>query len=308
MTDKPPLRMQIRLNHKPETIFTALTDSRALETWFAEHAEVDLAAKRYDFWGRFTPENPNREAGRHDLLAVQPDHSLKYAWQWGDQPTTVEMTLHPRGAQTILAVEHIGGHPGSHQTNLYTLEDVWFLSLENLRRYLDGKPCESRVDFSQPMVGEIRHSIDIDASTERVFEVLTRPDELERWMASKARVEPHKGGDYDIGWGVPVKIVEIEAGRRLAFELPIESGQNHIVTWSLEETGSKTRLTIVHSGFAPDEANGGLKAGWRNFIGWVRSVSEYGPDWEPALVPLVPEFAMIYPAAIARAQGELVWT
>lgn len=310
MSDLPPLRVQIKLKATSEAIFAALTTSDALETWFVEHADIDLDAQRFDFWGRFAPGNPDREAGRHKLLELEPNRRLKFAWRWGQRDTTVNMTLHPRGEHTILAIEQDRGHHGSHNIGAYTLEDYWFLSLENLRRYLDGKACNIRVDFSQPMIGDIEYSLDIDAPPARVFAVLTRPDEVERWIASQAEIEPEVGGKYLLGWEgcEGMKVVEIEQDSKLAYTMPgMEESQNTVVTWTLEGSGGKTRLTIVNSGFGPEEDTGGLQAGWRNFMGWIRSVAEYGADWEPAIVPLQTG-GTIYPRLMMDLQSELVWS
>ena len=309
MTDRPPLRMQIKLNATPERIFAALTDSEALETWFVEHADIDPDANRYDFWGKFTPEAPDKESGQHRLLAYEPNRSLKFAWNWSDQETEVSFTLHPRGDQTILAVEQDRGQPGKHQIDSYTMEDFWFLSLENLRRYLDGKPCDIRATFPIPETGNIEFAINIDAEPERVFDVLTNPEEVERWIASDAEIDLQPGGKYLLGWeGMEsMKIVELEDNQKLAITMVGMDGESGtVVTWTLEGSGGKTRLTLVHSGFGLDEKTEGLQAGWRNFMGWVRSVAEYGPAWEPALVPLQPE-ATIYPRIMMDLQSELVW-
>ena len=121
---------------------------------------------RYDFWGRYTPENPDREAGHHKIKVHELNKRLQFIWHWRGIDTTVTFSLHSKGNVTILAVEHDGGHHGSHTIGDYTMEDFWFLSLENLRRYLDGKPADARVDFSEPMVGDIEHTIEIDAPAE----------------------------------------------------------------------------------------------------------------------------------------------
>lgn len=309
MTDRPPLKMQIKLNATPERIFAALTHSDALQAWFAEHADIDLEAGRYDFWGRFTPQAPDRESGRHRLLSYETNQHLKFAWRWSDQETEVTFTLHPHGEQTILALEQDRGHPGKHQIDSYTMEDFWFLSLENLRRYLDGKPSDIRAAFPLPETGDVEYSVEIDAPPERVFDVLTDPQEVERWIASKAEIELQPGGKYLLGWeGMEgMKIVELVDNQKLAFTMVgMEPDSDTVVTWTLEGSGGKTRLTLVHSGFGLDEKTEGIQAGWRNFMGWIRSIAEYGPDWEPALVPLQPE-ATIYPRVMMDLQPELVW-
>jgi uncharacterized protein YndB with AHSA1/START domain len=302
----PPLRVQIKLAATPPQVFAALTDSTALMTWFAEHAAVGLEAGQYDFWGRFTPENPDRAAGRHPIITWTAEAQVQYRWLWRGEDTLVDLRLHPRDGYTILAVEHAGGYPGKHQLAAYTLEDFWLYSLENLRRYLDGKPCDIRVDFSRPLTGDVTETVDIDASAARVFEVLTDPAEVERWMATRADINLETG-KYDLGWGMPgMHLVDVVSNEKVAITFPEGDGRTMIVTWTLAEAGGKTRLTLIHSGFADDEDTGGVQAGWRNFIGWVRSIAEYGAAWEPALVALPPE-AVAYPRVMHDLQHELVW-
>ena len=50
MSDK--MHMQVTIAAPPTVVFKTLTNSTALTAWFAEYAEVSLAEKRYDFWGR----------------------------------------------------------------------------------------------------------------------------------------------------------------------------------------------------------------------------------------------------------------
>ena len=79
-------------------------------------------------------------------------------------------------------------------------EDFWFLALENLRRYADGKESDARVDYSNPTRGDIRHETEVDAPASRVFNVLTNPDEMNRWIATDAKVSLEQGGDHNFGW------------------------------------------------------------------------------------------------------------
>ena len=306
------VRMQLKIQATPEKVFTALTESGAVTQWFAESADISLDEKRYAFWGRFTPEAPNQEQGQHRILKLEPNRQLQYQWQLQGVETIVDFKLLPRDNMTILTLIHRGDSGiGSHMPDSYNMEDFWFLMLENLRRYVDGKPSEARLDFTQPMTGDVTQSIEVDASAEEVFKVLINPEQLEQWIAHKARVDPKVGGDFDLGWkGVPAfKIIEFEANQKLAYEWPEGDGKGGlmetIVTWTLEDSGGKTRLTIVQSGFAADANTGGLKAGWLNFINWARSVVEYGASWQPPVLELIKEMETYYPAAISKAQAEL---
>jgi uncharacterized protein YndB with AHSA1/START domain len=309
--DEDVLRLQVKLAAPAETVFRALTRPDALEAWFAEHADISLPERRYDFWGRFTPEAPGREFGRHALEEAQPARSLAYAWRLSGQQGRVAYKLLDRGSdqapETILTVRHEAPGQSPHGSGSFALEDFWFISLENLRRHLDGKPADARVDFSSSLNGDIRQSLEIDAPAERVFEVLIRPEMLERWIASHATVEPWVGGAYGYGWeGVPAfKILALQPNQVLAYSWP-EDDRESTVTWTLEPSGGKTRLTIVHSGFAPDQPTGGYQAGWLNFLNWIRSLAEYEPGWTPPVLALAEGYKSFYAAAIGAAQGDLV--
>lgn len=300
------LHIQLEIAATKRDIFRALTDANQLTSWFAEHADVSIPDKRYDFWGRFTPETPGREQGKHSLLDVEPDSRLRYGWQVRGVDTVVEFSLEDRagGTLVIMRQENVRTVEGVGEV---TLEDFWFLSLENLRRHVDGNREKVRCDFSTlPQTGDIRHQVLIDGPPDEVFDALIRPEQLERWIASKATVEPHAGGRYEFGWGDGIgaaKILEIAPNAKLAYSWSEQTEM--IVTWTLEGSGGKTRLTLVHSGFAPDKETGGIQEGWLNFISWVKSVVEYGPGWQTPVKLLEEGTAPYYPASIGERQAEI---
>src|SRR5262249_33779327 len=130
-------RLQVTIAADPAAVYHALISAEALETWFAEHAEVDLSARRYDFWGRYTPETPDHEQARHAILAAEQDSRLRFAWSLAGEATEVEYRLHPHAGATILTVTHTGC--GKDTSAPCAGEDFWFLALENLRRYVEGR-------------------------------------------------------------------------------------------------------------------------------------------------------------------------
>lgn len=303
MTDL--LHIQIALKAEPEAIYKALTEK--LAEWFAENADVSTAEKRYDFWGRYTPGTPTREEGRHPLLAYEPGTHLRYTWHASKFDSVVDIQIIPRDGGNTLVIEQGNPNNPSHDIGFSTDEDFWFLSLENLRRHLDGK-APVRCDFTRSMVGDIQHTVEIDATPETVFDTLIRPEQLQRWIASNAKVEPREGGQYNLGWGqdsAALKILELIPNESLRLSWPEGDGST-ILTWTLQGSGGKTRLTLVHSGFAPDQETGGLQTGWLNFMSWVKSISEYGDDWQPAIKRLQPGMESYYPASFNIAQPDLV--
>ena len=307
-----PLHLQQTLTATPEAVYHNLTDTRRLAAWFAEHADIALPKEQYDFWGRFTPGTPNRDGGRHPLLKAQASNALSYGWRLQDLDTVVDIRLVPRGAETAVIVQHFAPGPdGAERADAPISDDFWFLSLENLRRAVDGRDdAVVRLDLTASMLGDVTHTIEIDASPEAVFKALIEPEQMNRWIASNAVVEPHAGGRYDLGWtGYGLfKILELVPNQRLALmddDNP-EAESHNVLTWTLEGSQGRTRLTLVHSGFAPGHDNSGLYTGWLNFMSWLKSLVEYGPAWQPTLRPLPAEMFPYYPASISSRQSDLI--
>jgi uncharacterized protein YndB with AHSA1/START domain len=296
-------RLQVTIAAGPASVYNALTHAESLETWFAEHADVDVAARRYDFWGRYTPETPDREQGRHEIIAAEQDSHLRFAWPLEGVTTEVEYRLHPRDGATIVTVTHTGC--GRDASAPCAPEDFWFLVLENLRRHVEGRQVHSRFDFHTLNSKEdVRHEIEIDAPADVVFSKLVEPAELNRWIAHNAAVEPQVGGTFDLGWSEEFtsKILEIEPGSKLTYG---GWAGSQTVTWTLEGSGGKTRLLIVHSGFDPDTVPG-ERLGWLNFITWIGSMSEAGPSWQSPLCLINKEYSMFYSRSMNDRQSELV--
>jgi uncharacterized protein YndB with AHSA1/START domain len=160
------------------------------------------------------------------------------------------------------------------------------------------------------MTGDIHHELLIDAPASTVFEVLIRPDQMERWIANGASVEPKPGGTYSFGW-MGMKILEIVPDKKLSVSPTydnngVEEITPHAFTWTLTENHGKTRLTFVHSGFAPDESNSSAYLGWLSYIIRVKSIAEFGAEWQHPLVPAEPELLFMYPVDIVQHQADLL--
>lgn len=305
----PIVRMQVSVNATAERAWDALTEGAALQAWFAEHADVDLDAGRFDFWGEYTVGAPDREAGRHLLLDCEAGRHFSFAWRRGKHDTVVRVELHPRGQRCIVALEHsAGGNRVDDDIAPYTYADEWFIALENLRRWLDGKPADIRVPWSADLRGDIAIDCLVDAPADRVWAVLCEERLLERWMATAATIDLRVGGDYDLGWpGMqPMRIRELEPQRLLVYGMRDEGGPDNSARWTLQPEAGGTRLSLLNSGYAPDDDTMGLHVGWRNFLGWARSLAEYGADWQPPLLQLSPD-AVAFPRLMLELQGELVW-
>lgn len=276
------IQAQLLIAATPKAIFQALTKADELMKWFSEHADISLSEKRYDFWGRFTPEVPDRNQGRHPLLTVQSDRQLKFGWKVRGTETTVEFSLEPQGQNTKLTLLQEG--LPQRQTSQYSFADFWDVSLENLRSWAERKTVGERCDFSVPKRGNVRLSIDISAPRETVFETLVNPEQLERYIAEKATVEPRVGGRYSFGWknDGPIKILDLVPNEKLSYSWVYKDEPETVVMWTLEGSGGKTRLVLVHSGFAPDRVSEDYGTGWLGFLNRIKALVESGVEWKPA--------------------------
>ncbi len=302
------LHLQQTLEVPIVRVYRALTEAAELEKWFAEHADVSLTDGRYDFWGRFTPETPGKRAGHHPVKVLEPGKRFQYQWTLRGGDTTVDVQLAKRGSRTVVVVRH-HDIPKSTEPGMagYAFEDVWFLALENLKRHLTGHDVV-RCDFSAVRPGDIRHTIAIKGTPHDVWQALVSPDQLNRWIASNASVDLKPGGLYDLGWGPDggiLQILSIDPEREFALRWDF-GDQQTFLTWTLEGSGGKTRLTIVHSGFGSDERVDGLNVGWLHFLLWVKSLVEVGADWMPTIKALSRDVALLYAASIWAAQDDLI--
>jgi len=281
MTTRYTLRASIAA--PPDTVYKALTDAAALESWFAEHAEVSLEQRTFGFWGRYTLDG---EPGKQRLLSFQPGRSLSFAWQLQDAETEVGIVLEPQDDGVLLSLTHSGVPPRASGED-YWVGDLMMLSLANLASYCEGRGIGPRCDFSSPPAGEARGSADIAASPAAVFASLIEPAQLDRWIAVRAEVEPRVGGRYDFGWDHgPVRILELEPGKSLAYSWRHSWDDQHgpestVVRWELDGSQGQTHLTIVHSGFGQGRRPDGYQLGWMEFLASLKRMHEAGAAWRP---------------------------
>lgn len=275
------IEIQLTVEATPQDVYRALTEGDQLEQWFAEHADVSVDDGRYGFWGRLTPENPDRSRGQHVLLEAVPDERLRYEWNLRGERTEVAVHLRVKGAGTRIRLEHFG--IPTIQPGQYAVTDFWSLSMDNLRAWVERKQIGLQCDFAEVKLGDVQLEVDIEASPEEVFSALIDPEKLAKYIAVEPVVDPEVGGRYDYGWGDgPIKILELDPGRRLSHSWKFESeGEPEtVVTWTLEGSGGKTRLTLVHSGFAPERPMEDYRVGWMHYLQRIKFLAEQGDAWQ----------------------------
>jgi uncharacterized protein YndB with AHSA1/START domain len=107
---------------------------------------------------------------------------------------------------------------------------------------------------------------------EKVWRALTDPGLLAEWLLPAVGLKLERGAAFAFkappqpGWDgtVQCRIVEIEAQRKLSYTWVV-GDIDTVVTFTLTPTASGTRLSIVQSGFKPDQKRefGGARYGWK---------------------------------------------
>jgi uncharacterized protein YndB with AHSA1/START domain len=128
------LTMQARLAAPPAAVYGALTEPTAMRVWLAEHAEISLPQRRFEFWGRFTPQG---ERGRQALIAAEQDRSLDFTWTLDGEHTAVAIRLEPYGTDHttvrlrqdgLPTLEELMAPPG-RRDGLHAMHTFWGLAL-----------------------------------------------------------------------------------------------------------------------------------------------------------------------------------
>ena len=112
--------------------------------------------------------------------------------------------------------------------------------------------------------GTIERSIEIDASPDTVFEVITSPVHLTEWWPDEALFEPKTGATGRIVFGdrssgdatVPnITILELDPPRQFTFrwlfpdDEHARDGNSMLVVFALEDLGGRTLLRMTETGF-----------------------------------------------------------
>ena len=131
----------------------------------------------------------------------------------------------------------------------------------------------SLIDNTAPSQTEsISFAFDLQHPPEKVWRALTEPALLTEWLLPVAELELEPGAAFTFktqaypGWDgiVNCRILEIDAHKKLSYTWGA-GGMDNIVTFTLTPTASGTHLSLVQSGFKPEEKRnfGGARYGWK---------------------------------------------
>jgi uncharacterized protein YndB with AHSA1/START domain len=119
----------------------------------------------------------------------------------------------------------------------------------------------------------ISFDFDLHHSPEKVWRALTDPVLLAEWLLPVVDLKLEPGAAFTFktlphpGWDgtVNCRFLEIEPKRKLSYAWVVGFGLDTVVTFTLTPTESGTRLSLVQSGFKPDQKQnfGGARYGWK---------------------------------------------
>ena len=267
-----------------DQVMRALTDAGALRIWLAEHAEVELP-DRFEFWGRFTPAGD----AAHQRLLHADERTLRFNWLLDGVDPTTEITLDdgegsggPLPQPTQSPFSRAQAVSGSSSRG--GLRPSRALSIANLNDYLAGRELTPKCDYTST---ELVAEIDIGAAREDVFDSLVNKAKFSQWFGYPVDIEAHVGGRFAMGGfdndPNPAKIVELVPGVRAA----IDFGGIGVASWELADSGGKTRITFVQSGFDTASPPHAAWAGWLAGTAELRrfhEVARWRPIWLDASV------------------------
>ena len=129
------------------------------------------------------------------------------------------------------------------------------------------------IDTTAPSQSEsISFEFDLHHSPEKVWRALIDPMLLTEWLLPVIELKLEPGAAFTFktqpqpGWDgiVTCRFLEIEAHRKLSLSW-IVGDIDTVVTFTLTPTASGTRLSLVQSGFKPDQKQNfnGARYGWK---------------------------------------------
>ncbi|HBN86449.1 MAG TPA: hypothetical protein DDZ89_21740 [Clostridiales bacterium] len=136
----------------------------------------------------------------------------------------------------------------------------------------------------------IHHKVKLHCSQQKSFEMFTKNDNLQKWLAENADVEPYVGGKYELFWDVNnkkinstlgCKITAIEHNNLLCFEW---KGAAQFAGF-MNTVDPLTHVTVI---FIPDSNDEStqihlIHTGWRSDENWESARRWFDSAWENAL-------------------------
>lgn len=127
----------------------------------------------------------------------------------------------------------------------------------------------------------------IEADPERVFNALTKQDEIAGWWTNDLSVKPEIGSLAEFRftrWGAGIlrfEVAELDQNAKVRWISSSRQGPPHwagtSVTWQLTPIHNETRVVFTHDGFAQvDAVYESTRGNWQYFLDSLKSYLETG--------------------------------
>lgn len=170
------------------------------------------------------------------------------------------------------------------------LDRFWDDGLERLQRDVERSGDRSG-DITLRL--SVEREVDIAAPPETVWQLLTRDDQMTRWMGLAAVLEPVVGGRYRVeivpGSVVVGEFVEVDEPHRLTHtwgwegdadpDVPVGST---IVTYDVMPSATGTLLRVTHRSLPTLATTGSHSQGWSHYLARLATAAQGGsPGTDP---------------------------
>jgi uncharacterized protein YndB with AHSA1/START domain len=130
----------------------------------------------------------------------------------------------------------------------------------------------------------VRKAVQLEASADRVFQLLTDPDHVERWFADVATIEPWVGGAVEFAFYNRNGTLSVFGGRVTAIRPPVEFTFTwHHDSWQfpplevefrIEPAAGGARLRLTHRGFTGQPTERDIHdEGWDHYLRRLTAVA-----------------------------------
>jgi uncharacterized protein YndB with AHSA1/START domain len=272
---------ELTIQATPQSVWSALTNPNEIACWWTDDLSVKpevgtLAEFRFSqgtFVIQFAIAELEQDKKVHWITRLGPSTG-----HWAG--TSVTWLLEPVHGGTKLVFTH---DKFAQADRRYELTRAWW------ERFLD-----SLISYLETGASTMIEGIFIEAEPSRVWEALTKPEEITGWWASSARITPEVGTLAEFSFRPPAgtlhfEVAEVDPGRSMRWiarqDPPHWSGTS--VTWQLESVRSGTNVAFTHAGLV--RSDGGyeqVQGNWRYFLASLKSYLEMGKG-TPGMPPSV---------------------
>jgi uncharacterized protein YndB with AHSA1/START domain len=265
----------------PRRVWNALTQSDEIAHWWTDDLSIQpqvgtLAEFRFDhrtFIIQFEVAELDEESKVYWITRQGPSTG-----HWKGTSVTWQLEPIQGGTKVVFTHDHF-----VQADRRYELTHAWW------ERFLD-----SLLLYLETGKSTIVEGIFIEVEASRIWEALTKPEDITGWWSSTAHITPKVGELAEFSFSPPAgtlrfEIGAVDSGRSMCWVTKqgpaYWSGTS--VTWQLEPVRNGTYVAFTHAGLV--RSNGEyekVRENWRYFLASLRSYLEAGKG-TPGMPPSV---------------------